>query len=504
MNYNILKQLSVITLAGIVFSCDFAEKNMDPNNSTTIEPGPLLTYIQLNTTDGGIGKNTQVGTCMMLVQQTASLGREDMPGDKYYNSESYGTAFNSYYTTFVKNQKELLAIAKDKERYTNTLAVGKIFGAYMFNRITDLYGDVPYTEAARKYYENIYYPVYDHQEDIYTDLIKEVKDALLLFDPEKPAIQGDIIYSGNINNWKKFGNSLLLRMGMRLSNVKPELAKATILEAIKGGVMSSAEDIAMVKHIAGQSRTENPLSYRFYVDKFISEGTIKISKTFMDHLKLTNDPRIKVYCSLPDGNNDPALQRGLPNGYDLSGIPSVELDFTNHNAYSNFNTNTILLRNAPTIFMTAAESELLQAEAILRGWVAGNANNHYINAVRISMKEQAVYGNGGIIPENEIETFLGQNLFEKAKTIENQLKVIGEEFWVATFMNGFESYANWRRLGYPELKPTNFAGSPNKGKTPRRITYPTKEYTVNKKHIEQAIQHQGPDDLNTRLWWDKQ
>ena len=503
MKRYIFKQLAITALASSLFSCDFAEKNIDPNNSVTIEPGALLTYIQLNTTDGGISKNTQVGTCMMLVQQTSSLNREDMPGDKYYNSESYGTAFNKYYTSFVKNQKDLVLIAQKNEKYTNTLAVSRIFGAYMFNRMTDLYGNMPYTEAARNYAESIFYPIYDTQKDIYDALITEVKDALLLFDTEKPAIKGDIIYNGDITKWKKFGNSLLLRMGMRLSKVDPALAKETIIEALKGDVMSSAEDIALIKHIAGVERTENPLSYRFYVDKFIKEGTIKISKTFMDHIKNTNDPRIRVYCSLSDGNSDPSVQRGMPNGYDQSTLIATEPDFTDHNMYSNFNTNTILLRTAPTIFMSAAESELIQAEAIVKEWIAGDANEHYNAAVSISMKEQMVYGAGGVISESEIGDFLAQNLFAKAQTTEEKLKVIGEEYWVATFMNGFESYANWRRSGYPALTPTNFSGSSNPGRIPRRITYPTKEYTVNKKHIEQAIQQQGADDLNTKLWWDK-
>jgi hypothetical protein len=504
MKRYIFKQLAITALAGSLFSCDFAEKNIDPNNSVTIEPGALLTYIQLNTTDVGLGKNTQVGTCMMLVQQASSLNREDMPGDKYFSSESYGIAFNKYYTIFAKNQKDLVSIAEGDDKHTNTLAAGKIFGAYMFNRMTDLFGNMPYTEAARNYSESIFYPVYDTQKDIYDGLIAEIKEALLLFDAEKMPIKGDIIYNGDIAKWKKFGNSLLLRLGMRLSNVDPALAKATIIDALKGEVMSSAADIALIRHIEGQGRTENPLSNAFITNKFIENGSIKIGKTFMDHLKITNDPRIMVYCSLADGNNDPAVQRGMPNGYDPGSLITVEPDYTDLKIYSNFNTKTILSRAAPTIFMSAAESELIQAEAIVRGWIAGDANEHYNAAVTISMKEQVEYGAGGVIAEEKIEAFLDQNLFAKAQTTEEKLSVIGEEFWVATFMSGFESYANWRRLGYPELTPTNFAGSSNAGSIPRRLTYPTKEYTVNKKHIEQAIQQQGPDNLKTTLWWDKQ
>lgn len=507
MNTNILKKISLCILGSLLlFACDFEDINRDPNKSTTIEPGPLLTYVQLNLnpTTGGISKTIQVGSCMMIVQQTATFDRESMPGDKYYADEGSGSMFNDNYSMVIKNLAELKVQAVKDEKYTNTLAVAHIWGAYLFQRLTDIFGDIPYTEAGMGYHEQNYYPVYDPQETIYAGLISDVKKGLSMLNDDKPAIEGDIIYNNDIAKWKKFGNSMLLRLGMRMQKVNPELAKQTVLEAINGGVMSSPEDIAMIKHIEGVTRTENPLTNRFIMDKFIESGTVKISKTFMDHLVATNDPRLPVYCSLPDGDNDPAKQQGLPNGYDAITIKDLYPEYIDLTPYSNFNTNTILQRSAPTIFMSSAEVELLKAEAIIRGWMSGDANSHYENAVRYSMKEQAVYGSGGIITDAQIDAYLAQDLFTKAGTTEEELNIIGTEFWVATFMNGYESYANWRRLGYPELTPTNFAGSSNRGKIPRRLTYATKEYSINKKHIEEAIQRQGPDDLNTRMWWDKQ
>lgn len=500
----IIKFLPAALLCGLsIASCDFAEKNISPNNSPEIEPAHLLTYIEFNTTDGGICKNLQIGYCMMMVQQTASLEREAMGGDKYFQTEPLGAFFNTTYNTVIKNWRDMMIRCQKEEKYTNTLAVGKIWGAFLMHRITDLYGDVPYTEAGVGYTEQIFYPAYDRQEKIYEGMITEIQDGLALFDESKGAIKGDIIYNGDIAKWKKFGNSMLLRLGMRIAKAKPDRAKEIITKALNGGIINSADGICMVKHLAEEERTENPIGYRFRKDNFIKDGIVKISETFMDHLKSTNDPRLKVYASLPNGNANPAEQKGLPNGYDLASIKPIIENF-DLSSYSNFNTKTILAGNAPTIFMSSAESQLLQAEAILKGWATGNAEEVYKSAVASSMREQAVYGNGGNITEDEISAYLSQDLFNKATTVNEKLELLGKEYWVATFINGYESYANWRRTGYPKIKPTNYTGAPNSGRIPRRFVYPVREYTINKVNVEKAIQQQGADNLNTRIWWDKE
>jgi hypothetical protein len=211
-----------------------------------------------------------------------------------------------------------------------------------------------------------------------------------------------------------------------------------------------------------------------------------------------------VYCALPNGDTDPAKQKGLINGYDVQNITSGDPDYTSLDEYSTLNPATFLLLNAPTIYMTHAEVELLQAEAILKGWLTGDAKEHYEKAVRSSMKQQAIYGNAGIIDDEQIETFLSQDLLGKATTLESKLNVIGTEFWVSTFINGYESYANWRRCGYPRLTPVSYSNSPNRGKVPLRFTYPSDEYTVNYEHLKEAIENQGADNMMTPVWWDKE
>lgn len=499
----IFKSILIFTSAGLICSCDFEEKNIDPNSNTSIEPGPLLTYSQLNTTTGGQTKNIQVGTCMMLVQQAASLLSTEAAGDKYYQmSSSSNSLFNDTYSSCIKNWRELVIRASEDPKYENLLGAAKIWGAYLFQRMTDLYGDVPYSEAGWGYYKQIYNPQYDRQEDIYMDLIKEVKAGIALLSNDKPAISGDIFYDGNIDKWKKLGNSLLLRLGMRLSKVKPEMAKQIAAEAIQGGIMTAAEDGCMVKHMAGsRDALKNPLSLRYEKDKIIEEDKVKIGKTFMDYLKNTNDPRIKAYCSLKDGNNNPSVQVGLPNGYDNSTIGSVP-NFPGIESISTFNTKTILKMDAPTIFLLASESKLLHAEAALRNWVSGNPDDLFKQAVRLSMEEQkvayAITINGA-----DIDNYINQNLFTNATTVEAKLQILNEQYWVVTFMNGYESYANWRRTGYPKLSPVNYPGNESEGKIPRRLSYATDEYTTNKANVDIAIGRQGADKVTTRIWWDK-
>lgn len=503
MYLKVFKFIALSLCVGFVSSCDFADINTDPNSPTSIEPGPLLTYTQMNTATGGITKNIQVGTCMMMVQQTATL-KTDMPGDKYYQMDSYAnTMFGDTYNGVIKNWRELEVRASSDAKYENMLGVAKIWGMYLFQRLTDLYGDVPFFEAGLGYHNQVYYPKYDRQEDIYKNMIQEVKDGLSLLSADKPKIEGDLFYDGDISKWKKFGGSLLLRLGMRLTKVAPDLAKETVQAAVKNGVMENPEDMCRLVHQDGSKDSfKNPLSLRFLDDKFIENDAIKISKTFMDYLKKTNDPRIEVYCSLKNGDADPAKQFGLPNGYDTKTIPEAGSDFVGLENTSNFNTNTILRMDAPTLFLLPSESKLLLAEAALKGWIASDAATLFNDAVKSSMKEQEI-AYGVSIPEAKINNYLSQRLFENATSVEAKLQVIGEQYWIVTFMDGYESYANWRRTGYPRLTPTNYAGNQSNGTIPRRLPYASDEYAINKANIDIAIQNQGADKVTTHIWWDK-
>ena len=504
MIYNKYIALTFLFLSMLLSSCDFEEKNINPNNSSTIQPEALLTYSQFYTSNEGLSKRVQVGYCMMMVQQTASLERDEMAGDKYLETEMLGVFFTESYTSGIKNIQELINQTESKDDWINTYAVALIWKSFLFHRITDLYGDIPYSEAGNGYMTQNFYPKYDSQKSVYEGMIADIEHGLSLLDQNNPTpIKGDIIYQGNIEKWKRFANSLLLRLGMRLEHVEPKLARTTVEKAIQRGVMQETSDICLVQHYSNKSAVENPLSSVFKSHGLVNSGAVKISTRFMNYLKQTTDPRMKVYFSLPDGNNNPEDQKALPNGYDILSIYAGDPTFTTLAAYSNFNTATILQLDAPTIHMTYAETELLKAEAVIKGWISGDAEESYKKAVRSSMHQQAYYGNQGVIDEQEIDQYLEQNLFSKATTTEAKLNVLGTEFWVATFLNGYESYANWRRTGYPLLTPVSYTASPNSGKIPRRFSYPTVEYSINPMNVKEAAERQGGDEVSTPIWWDK-
>ena len=491
-------------LALVAVGCDFQEINVDPNRTTEIKPGPLLTYSQMQTNWDANTKNMQVGICMMVVQQTATLKTTEVGvGDKYIQMDApCNQYFIDLYSGALKNLKEMEYIAGKTPEYVKMQGVGKIWSSYLYQRMTDLYGDVPYTEACAGYHSGIYKPVYDKQEDIYNSLIANVQEGMELLDKEGLPIEGDLFFDGDIAKWKKFGNSILLHLGMRLSKVNPSLAKTVASKAIAGGIMTEAADAARIVHYAdGRNTIKNPLSYRFFQDNFIQNDAVKISKTFLDYLQATHDPRISVLCSLKDGNNDPAKQKGLSNGYSNESSGSMP-GFTKIEDYSNFNTNTIMKMDAPTILMTASETLLLKAEAILRGWASGDAAQAFDEAVKVAMEEQK-YFYGVEIPQGQIDSFLGQKLFQKASGTEAKLEVLGCQYWVATFMNGFESFANWRRCGYPKLKAVNYSGNISNGTIPRRLLYSLEEASINAEHLQEAIARQGEDKVTTRVWWDK-
>ena len=495
-----------IALSALFFvSCDFEEKNINPNNSSTIEPGPLLTYSQFYTSNEGLAKRAQIGYCMMMVQQTASLERDEMAGDKYLETEMLGVFFTEIFSSSIKHIQELINKTKDDESLANSYAVALIWKSYLFHRITDLYGDIPYSEAGNGFVTQNFYPGYDAQKDIYAGLVSDIEKGISILDHQNaPIVPGDIIYQGDIDKWKQFGNSLLLRLGMRMEKADPDFARSVVTKAIRNGVMQKTGDICMVQHSSAKPSTVNPVGSVFKSHGLVNSGAVKISRTFMNHLLQTNDPRIRVYCALPNGNNNPMEQKGLPNGYDILSIYEGEPDYRSLADYSTLNPATLLQLDAPTIHMTYAEVELLKAEAILKGWISGDAGESYQKAVRSSMEQQAYYGTEGIIEETDIEAYLMQDLFGKAPTLESKLNVLGNEFWVATFLNGYESYANWRRTGYPVLFPVSFSGSPNKGSIPRRFTYPTEEYSVNPGNVKEAVERQGADAVSTRIWWDKE
>ena len=493
-----MKKILILLVIVVAFgSCDegFEELNVNPTKPTQLDPSTKLTYIQLYT--GGSNYVAYLFWNMIHL----------MPNVQHLNNTHYGPIFNykeghthwlfeEQYKTTVKNVVDLEAQLEVSEAPTAAadLAIARIQRVLIFSRLTDAYGDIPYSEAGKGFLEGIRFPKYDKQSDIFADMLAvlESSAATLSSGGENSYGSADLLYGGDNAKWVKFANSLMLRLAMRMVNVDNAGAQSWATKAINGGVMESNADIAFTQYEDSPNDggpNVNPLT-----KCFTSRATnqVKISKTFMDWMKDRTDPRVSVLCSTIDGNTDYDMQTGQDINDPTRGAANSK---PNINIFGGSGT---IIYDAPFFFQTYAEVEFMLAEAAERwGLAGGDVESHYNAGVTAAMQYLSMYG-GVPISTTQINDYLTANPFVPAEA----LKMINEQYWAATFGNGLETYSNWKRSGHPVLVPFDIAATLTGGEIPRRFVYPGSEKLNNPDNVEAAIAQQGGDDLLTRMWWD--
>jgi hypothetical protein len=507
------KKYAVICLVGGLFftGCtkDFLEINTNPSSYTpaNYDPNFLLTTAQLMYTgsrDNGYEVwRANLGGASSMMQHMSAV-TADWPGDKYVQNEAYtaaywGTAVAGAYIEQVNPIVEAMRFTEGKERYKNLHQISRIMRAMILQRITDLYGDVPYFNAGEGLYSQVYFPAYDEQQKIYAHLLKEIEEATNALDPAGELPPGDLYFNGDVEKWKRFGNTLLLRTAMRLTKVAPETAKEFVLK-VSGKTMQSNSDNAMVKHdAAGGLVTVNRFSLLFGLSDIALN--VRYSDTFINFLQSKNDPRLPILAQLGNGDRTPINQKGMPNGWDrLGGARNITNapGFTGMMNYS-FVTAPFLRLEAPTFALTYAESELLLADAAKRWNIAGSAADHYNKGVKAAITQYSVFGADATISDTDAAAYLTAHPYVDAKGLE----MINTQFWAATLFNGYEAWNNWRRTGYPILKPVEYPGNLTNNTIPRRLTYPLLEATGNPVNYSKARESvPGGDNLTGRVWWD--
>lgn len=500
-------KLLLFTFLFIISSCDvgFDELNENQVSPTAINPVFLLN----NAVTNASGDFNTLVYEFGIVQQIISPNSGVLTGANYNQDNRNATQglWQRYYRNTVRNTVDVIAQVKDQPSRSNLYNMARIVKAYSLMALTDTYGDIPYVDAGKGFTEQILFPKYDAQQTIYPDIIKELTEATAALDAAKPIEVADVLYSGNIAQWKKFGNSLLLRAGMRLSKVDPAQAQQIVQRAFQGGVIDANADNAVVRHDANYT---NPVSVTL---NSTEANNFYLTAPFVTYLKSTNDPRLASiavrYVGAKSGpeqtaakaSTDPAVQIGMPLGYDNSGIPAVatSLGLASFYDFSQLDRTRMGKLAAPFFIVTAAQNQLLLAEAAQRGWVTGNVADFYNKGVRLHMEQLAAYGENVAIPTASIDAYLMANPFDSSKALEQ----INTQYWIASFLNGFEAFANFRRSGFPALTPNPFPGKDISGAFIRRLTYPNSEISVNSANVKEAIARMGADNLDTRVWWDK-
>jgi len=513
-----MKKLFIYSLLSLLLfvavSCDKGLDSLNKNQTspTSIDPALLLNNAVINTSYPMKTLIFDIG----IVQQMITPNGGVLAGANFnQDSRDVGAGnpvWTVYYQNVIKYTHDVIVRTKSVATRSNLYNMARIFQAYAFMILTDEYGDIPYSQGGAGYSDQVFFPKYDAQQAIYTDIIKELTEAAAALNPAGTIEGSDILYAGNVTKWKKFAFSLLLRAGMRIAKADAAKAQATVQAAAAGGVITDNADNAYMRHDA---------NYTWVIGNSLNgseAANIYLTKPFVDQLKNTNDPRLSAIAirymgatsgngqTVASGNTTAAVQIGMPMGKDNGtiGAAATADGLASFYEYSQADRRRVTKVSSPVFFVTAAQTNLLLAEARFKGWITtGTAAQYFSDGIKSHMDQMATFDAGSAIAAGARDVYIAANPLLPG----NELQQINTQYWIASFLNGPEAFANFRRSGYPALTPNPY-GQPNNPDVPngtfiRRLTYPTSELSVNTANVNEAIARQGPDKLSTKIWWDK-
>ncbi len=378
-----------------------------------------------------------------------------------------GTSFYTYYQNPLINIETVL----ENSTANNQLAVAKILKSYFFWHVTDRWGDIPYSEALQG--ADNFTPVYDTQESIYQNLFALLEEGVNQID-ESTSLDSDIMYSGDMAKWKKFGNTVRLLMALRLSEIDESWAEQEFTDALTAGVMESNDDNFTYHHLEDQSN-EN---YWYNQVERQSREWWALTETLVSIMDPVDDPRLPVY-------GDPARSDGEYRGLPIGSDPESE----NTEEYSLLG-ETIRQPNSPVHLVTYAQVLFAKAEAAERNWTTESAETNYYEAIENSILQWTG-------DTDNVADFLEQS--EIAFNSANAIEQIATQRYVHLFLHGYEGWAEWRRTGHPNLVPSNG------NDVPTRQSYTSDEAFNNTENYEEAVQRQFGSEGNSLyglIWWD--
>ncbi|PZR28825.1 MAG: SusD/RagB family nutrient-binding outer membrane lipoprotein [Citrobacter freundii] len=510
----ILNLTSIILFALFISSCDRKLEDLNRNtvNPSTLDPAILLNQAVINASFPFKSLVFDIG----VVQQIVTPNGGVVAGANFNQDNRDITTpqmWAVYYQSVIKLTHDAMVKSKDLPARANLYQMVRIFQSYAYMVLTDEYGDIPYSQGGAGFTDNILLPKYDKQEDIYTGLIKELTEASAALNASAPIETADVLYAGSVAKWKKFANSLLLRAGMRLVKVDPARAQSVAAAAIAAGVITDNADNAVIRHDANYT---HPLGSGLNGSE---AANFYLTKPFVDRLKSTNDPRLAAIAvryvgatsgngqTAAAGNTNPAVQIGMPIGKDNGTIVAqASADgLASFYDYSQADRRRILNISSPAYLVTASQTLLLMAEARFRNWInTSTAAQYFADGIKAHMDQMVTYHPNSAVSAGARDTYVTNNPLSAG----TELEQINTQYWISSFLNGPEAFANFRRSGFPALTPNPY-GQPNNPDVPngtfiRRLTYPTSEIAVNTANLKEATDRQGADKLSTRIWWDKQ
>lgn len=516
----IYKMIGIVMMFIIVLpSCKkgFEEINTDPNGAPDATPAQLLAPALRSTLHVNMIRNRNFNN--ELMQVTVSLSDGDATVFRYeFRRTLSDYLWNSWYIQLT-NLKDMYSQASE---ITNTSkasyqGISLISQAWVYSLLTDTYGDVPYFESNMAKEGNVE-PAFDRQKDIYLDIFKKLEEAnTLLTGAPNILASSDPVYNGVVSNWRRFGNSLYLRLLLRVSG-KSEVSADVIakIQEIIGNsstypIMTSNSQSAILKWTGMAPYISPFMSVR--AQDFRSPG---LASFFIDHLRDWADPRIDISTYGSNGVNRWGISQGS-NGF--SGVPSGYVPGTGVSKQSDFYSYeeraTSLQNDQLTgILMNYAEVQFILAEAAAKGWITGSAETYWKNGILNDITywlpnwpnptALATPPSPSIkIDSPEFIKYMSDAdiSWGTAPTLDEQMEKIHLHKYYALFLVDLQQWFEFRRTGHPVLPKG--AGLRNNGVMPARMTYPVYVESANPTNYKIAVAEQGPDEIYTQVWWQK-
>lgn len=485
---NIKNLLSLILCISLFNACtdNFEDLNKNENFPEESAPELLLSGVQRS-----VAYEIMTHNIDYSASYASHFTKYDYNDALRFQWGGFSNVWNTYYEA-LRNNEIMLNLAKDQKNDSYT-AVGLIMKSLIIAQVTDLWGNVPYSEAVSGKTKKNYTPAYDTQQKIYTSengIIDNLKKANELLKTSKDAISGDIYYNGNLEKWRKFANSLRLRYLIRISkihDVKSEIANIVTNEII----FKSNSDIAMMK-----SMTSKPNQFPISMWREGDYALYKMSDTMEEmYGKLNNDPRVALWFDAAYFESNKAVYKGMPVGITDNTEENLGIDVSK---VSNLKKNKYF--STPDgenyVIMNYAEVKFLLAEAALKNYITGGISKvqeYYQQGIDASFSYYGISTPATYMADTDVSITDENDALEKVIT----------QKWMANFMVGNEAWFDYLRTQLPVVKPN--LDNVNTGKEiPSRYLYPNDEQVYNSKNYQSETSKMtgGKDNINTPHWWE--
>ncbi|MAU17479.1 MAG: SusD/RagB family nutrient-binding outer membrane lipoprotein [Muricauda sp.] len=470
---NIFKTFFLFAVIGLSFliSCDsdFEEINTDPDEPTEISVDLQLGFIERSLINQ-LYNIYAAGECASTWPQHISKPIYN-DADRYYpRLGAINSFWNTIYLEVIGESDEMYRLAQEKENNA-VQGVALTLKAIALQTLTDAFGDIPASEANLAM-EGNYTPKYDTQQEVYVQIFELLDQAIAKFNTGVGAINSeqDLIYAGDTSKWLKFATSVKFRALMRVSNTSLFSLQELMTLASSNNLIIHNADNAFIQFSGQTTPNINP-----HNDTKINgrEAEWCMGEALVNFMLSENDPRLPVYANPNDSNE----YRGKPAGYINPGVSGYGAGTVSQIG------DAFMAADAPLYFITAAQVNLLLAEASEIHGIGVNPEVYFYEGVSASLEQN------GLDPLSYTPAY-------------NGYQSIAEQMWVGTFLQGYETWAEWRRSDIPANLELAVDPQPGVNAIPTRYTYTTDEVALNGSNVDEAVANQGADALTTKVWWD--